>query len=65
MIIIGDAKKTCEISNNLFQQGYMVPAVRPPTVKAGTSRLRVSITSEHKKNDINELCKKIKTLVIK
>ncbi|MCA9195669.1 MAG: 8-amino-7-oxononanoate synthase [Planctomycetales bacterium] len=46
-IVIGDGKKTLEISQSLLEQGVYVPAIRPPTVPEGTSRLRVSLTVNH------------------
>ncbi len=36
-----------EMSNHLLDQGIYVPAIRPPTVTKGTSRLRVTVTSDH------------------
>ena len=43
--LIGDNNKTIEISEILLSEGYYIPAIRPPTVPEGTSRLRVSLTA--------------------
>lgn len=54
-IIIGDAKKTIEISNELFKKNIYIPSIRPPTVEEGKSRLRISLTVDHSKADIDYL----------
>lgn len=61
-IIIGSPKKALHISEQLMQKGFYVPAIRPPTVPKGTSRLRVSLSSNHKKKDILNLSKLINEL---
>ncbi len=43
-------------SEQLIRHGFHVPAVRPPTVPSGTSRLRLSISSEHSEDQIGSLC---------
>ena len=43
-IVIGDDRRTMAIAAQLQKQGYDVRGIRPPTVPAGTSRLRVSLT---------------------
>jgi 8-amino-7-oxononanoate synthase len=45
-IVVGDAGETLKLRNHLLEQGYLVGAVRPPTVPRGTSRLRVSLHSD-------------------
>lgn len=55
-IIIGGAQKAVIAASELLKHGFMVPAIRPPTVKRGTSRLRVSLMSEHSIEDIDSLC---------
>ncbi len=61
-VIIGDNRKTLEISKSLFENGFYVAAIRPPTVAAGTSRLRISLQSEHTKEQIEGLCKQLSAL---
>jgi len=46
-IQIGDAGKAVEVSGKLFEAGYLCPAIRPPTVPEGTTRLRVSLQADH------------------
>ena len=54
-IIIGDAKKTIEISDFLYNHGIYLYGVRPPTVPKGQSRLRLSVMATHTKADIDHL----------
>ena len=42
-IIIGEAKETLRYQKNLYEQGIFIPAIRPPTVPEGTSRLRCTL----------------------
>lgn len=46
-VLIGDAAKTLRLADRLLELGVYAPAIRPPTVPKGTSRIRTSITSEH------------------
>ena len=46
-ILVGDAKKAVAFAEQLFAEGVYAPAIRPPTVPESTSRIRVTITSEH------------------
>ena len=55
-ILLGSAETTVTISQQLFDRGFLVPAIRPPTVPAASSRLRISVTSEHTKEDLENLC---------
>lgn len=54
-IIVGDSEKALGLSARLLDAGYLVPAIRPPTVPRGTARLRVSLTSEHTAEDLSGL----------
>ncbi len=46
-IILNDPRLAVNVSAKLLERGIYVPAIRPPTVPKDTSRLRLSITSEH------------------
>ena len=54
-VLIGDSKKTIKIRDVLLEKGILVGAVRPPTVPANTSRLRISLNSVINKSALNEL----------
>ena len=46
-VIIGQKEETLRASDRIAQLGFHVPAIRPPTVPQGTSRLRVSLSAAH------------------
>ncbi len=46
-LIVGEAKRALELSQELRQTGLLVPAIRPPSVPAGQSLLRISLTAAH------------------
>ncbi|GAB2196455.1 8-amino-7-oxononanoate synthase [Sessilibacter sp. MAH4] len=54
-IIIGDQETTLKVAQWLQEQGVLVGAIRPPTVPAGTARLRVTLTASHSLEDIDSL----------
>ncbi len=51
-VIIGDAERTVKFSESLLEEGIYVPAIRPPTVQRGTSRLRISLMATHDHEDL-------------
>jgi len=63
-VIIGDNKRTLEISKQLLERGFLVVAIRPPTVPAGSARLRISVQCDHTKEQIDLLCKAIEQSLV-
>lgn len=59
-VIVGEAKKTVQLSESLLEEGIYVPAIRPPTVPNGTSRLRISLMATHTYNDLEYVLKVIR-----
>lgn len=55
-VIIGENDKTVELCEILFQNGYFTLPIRPPTVPVGTSRLRLSLTTDITEQDMEKLC---------
>ena len=51
-IVIGGAARTMAVGAALAERGFLVGAVRPPTVPEGTSRLRVTLSSDHSAKQI-------------
>lgn len=54
-IIIGDSGKAMAISAQLRAQGILVGAIRPPTVPAGSARLRITLTAAHSSEKVQRL----------
>ncbi len=54
-VMIGDAGQAVRTAERLREHGFWVNAVRPPTVPAGTARLRLSITAAMKQEDLAPL----------
>ena len=54
-LVIGDAEATVRVAEALLAAGIFVPAIRPPTVPAGTARLRVSLSAAHSDADVERL----------
>ena len=46
-ILVGKAEQALAFAEQLLAEGVYAPAIRPPTVPASSSRVRVTITSEH------------------
>ena len=54
-IMIGDAGRALRFSQMLRERGLMVTAIRPPTVPAGSARLRVTLTAAHSEAQVQLL----------
>jgi len=54
-VIIGDSITATEISQKMFDKGFHIAAIRPPTVPANTSRLRITLRADHTEEDIERL----------
>jgi len=54
-LLIGPDERALEIAAQLRGQGYLVPAIRPPTVPEGTARLRISLSAAHERGDVEGL----------
>ncbi|AIW13722.1 8-amino-7-oxononanoate synthase [Vibrio tubiashii] len=61
--ILGSADKALSVSNQLRQQGFWVTAIRPPTVPAGSARLRITLTAKHNRQDVIKLADALKQAV--
>jgi len=59
-VVIGNEKKTLNLSQTLLKNDLLVSAIRPPTVPINTSRLRIAFNSSHTKGQINKLVKLLK-----
>ncbi|WP_250471038.1 8-amino-7-oxononanoate synthase [Caballeronia sp. GAFFF1] len=61
-LVIGGNDETLAIAAALDAHGLWVPAIRPPTVPSGTSRLRISLSAAHSREDLDRLDHALNTL---
>jgi 8-amino-7-oxononanoate synthase len=54
-VVIGDETATLAASQWLADEGFLAAAIRPPTVPAGTARLRLTFTAQHPDDQIERL----------
>jgi 8-amino-7-oxononanoate synthase len=54
-LALGGAARSLAASQRLLERGFLVPAIRPPTVPEGTSRLRVSLSAAHTREEVDGL----------
>lgn len=52
---VGESGAAVNLANKLFERGIMAPAIRPPTVPRGMSRIRLTVTAGHGDGDIDFL----------
>lgn len=64
-VILGDAEATLAAAQLLEAEGYLVTGIRPPTVPAGTARLRFTFTAEHEDSDIVRLADIVRERILK
>jgi 8-amino-7-oxononanoate synthase len=61
-VIIGEGSEVVQISNALREQGFLIPAIRPPTVPQGSARLRISLSALHNIEDVKQLAMVLREL---
>ena len=54
-LVLGDDARTMQLAQNLREAGFDIRGIRPPTVPVGTSRLRISLTLNIGKPQIDAL----------
>ncbi|MEK7865189.1 MAG: pyridoxal phosphate-dependent aminotransferase family protein [Planctomycetota bacterium] len=62
-VILGTEERALAAAAALLDAGLHVPAVRPPTVPAGTSRLRVTLTAAHAEAEVRSLASALRLAV--
>ena len=53
-VMTGSAQAALELAEGLWRRGVFAPAVRPPTVPEGASRIRLTVTAAHEERDIEQ-----------
>jgi 8-amino-7-oxononanoate synthase len=56
-LVVGADEAALALSARLREAGFLVPAIRPPTVPEGTSRLRISLSAAHSRADVEGLAR--------
>lgn len=54
-LILGDEARTLAVSQTLLKRGFLVSAIRPPTVPAGSARLRITLSAAHSSEQVEAL----------
>jgi 8-amino-7-oxononanoate synthase len=54
-VVLGDEQRALDAAAALLDEGLFVPAIRPPTVAPGTSRLRVALSAAHTPEQVDSL----------
>jgi 8-amino-7-oxononanoate synthase len=63
-LIVGTSDAALEASRALEARGFLVSAIRPPTVPDGTARLRVTFSAAHAEDDVRRLAEVVRTLAL-
>lgn len=61
--VVGSSERALALSSALLERGWLAPAVRPPTVPDGSSRLRITVSSEHEPAQCEAFADDLATLV--
>jgi len=54
-LVLGDAGRALSVSQRLRQEGFLISAIRPPTVPEGTARLRITFSALHEEQHVDRL----------
>jgi 8-amino-7-oxononanoate synthase len=54
-VVLGDSARALLVSETLFNAGFWVAAIRPPTVPRGTARLRITLSAAHSEHQVDAL----------
>lgn len=54
-LLVGEPGSALRLSESLRERGFLVSAIRPPTVPAGTARLRITLTAAHEAGQLEQL----------
>ena len=54
-LVVGDNSRALALSERLMEEGMMISAIRPPTVPAGSARLRITLSAAHTFSQLDQL----------
>jgi 8-amino-7-oxononanoate synthase len=61
-VILGSNERALEASRRLFELGFFVPAIRPPSVAPGSARLRITVTAMHEREHLEALLEALRKI---
>jgi 8-amino-7-oxononanoate synthase len=61
-LLVGDEQAALDLAAALKDEGFLVPAIRYPTVAKGSARLRITVTAAHQEDHVRSLCEAIRRL---
>ena len=61
-LLLGSSEKAVRLSHQLDEQGFLISAIRPPTVPKNQARLRITLSAEHEYADLERLLDTLVTL---
>jgi 8-amino-7-oxononanoate synthase len=62
-LLVGDAGQAVALSEALQERGILISAIRPPTVPAGTARLRITFSAAHSEPQVDRLLEALESLL--
>lgn len=62
-MVVGRDDRATDLSKQLWERGFYVPAIRPPTVTEGSARLRISLSAAHDDVMIDRLIETLRALL--
>jgi 8-amino-7-oxononanoate synthase len=63
-VLLGEAEAALKASRFLEDEGFLVVAIRPPTVPVGTARLRLTFTAQHPDHEVERLAALVRTRIL-
>lgn len=62
-VLVGDNERAVELASRLLERGWHVQAIRPPTVPAGTARLRLTVSAAHEPAEIDAFAEELRRVL--
>ena len=63
-IVVGENERALTLARELEERGIIITAIRPPTVPVGESRLRMTVTAAHSKEQLDYVAKTLHELLV-
>jgi 8-amino-7-oxononanoate synthase len=62
-LVVGDEQRALDLSRALWEAGFLVTAIRPPTVPPGTCRLRITLSAAHGESQVDGLIEALARII--